>query len=59
MLDISVLSLVATQLMSGDQVEVESQRLRVRRTSSRPIQNRKLRDGRSRIRGHRAESRHA
>ena len=34
MLDTSVFSSVATQLMSGDQVEVESQRLRVRRTSS-------------------------
>jgi hypothetical protein len=34
MLDKSMLSSVATQLMSGDQVEVEGQRLRVRRTSS-------------------------
>jgi len=34
MLDTSLLAAVATQLMSGDQVEVEGQRLRVRRTSS-------------------------
>ena len=34
MLDTSVLSSVATQLMTGDQVEVEAQRLRVRRTGS-------------------------
>ncbi len=35
MLDPSLLSLVATQLMAGNDVEVEGQRLRIRRTSSR------------------------
>jgi hypothetical protein len=34
MLDTSVLSTLAMQLMSGEQVEVEGQRLGVRRTSS-------------------------
>ena len=34
MLDTSLLSSVATQIMSGDQVEVEGQPLPVRRTSS-------------------------
>ena len=37
MLDISLFSSVATQLMTGDEVEVEGQRLPIRRTSSRRL----------------------
>jgi hypothetical protein len=37
MLDTSLLLSVATQLMTGDEVEVEGQRLPIRRTSSRRL----------------------
>lgn len=37
MLDASLFSAIATQLLTGDEVEVEGQRLRVRHTSSQRL----------------------